>query len=60
MSVFSTLLDTMLPTRAFNQRVSALPDRRSRLKYWALRIALAIVALAVLSLFGIIQHRQLQ
>jgi hypothetical protein len=60
MSALSTLLDSMLPNRAFNQRVKALSDPTSRLKYWAVRIALFVLVLIALSYFGINQHRQLQ
>ncbi len=59
MSVLSALLDSLLPTRAFNQRVKAISDPRSRWKYWTLRIALAVLVVIALSYFGIGQHPQL-
>ncbi len=59
MSVLSTLLDSLLPTRAFNQRVNTLTDPKSRLKYWAVRIVVCVLVLIALSFFGINQHRQL-
>jgi hypothetical protein len=60
MSVVSTLLDSMLPNRAFNQRVKSLPDSKTRTKYWVVRIALFVLVLIALSYFGVSQHRQLQ
>jgi hypothetical protein len=60
MSVLSTLFDSMLPNRAFHQRVKGLPDAKSRAKYWALRIALFVLVLIALSYFGVSQHRLLQ
>ncbi len=60
MSVLSTLLDSMLPNRAFHQRVKGLSDSKSRAKYWAVRIALFVMVLIALSYFGVNQHRQLQ
>jgi hypothetical protein len=60
MSVLSTLLDSMLPNRAFHQRVKGLPDSKARARYWAVRIALFVLVLLALSYFGVNQHRQLQ
>ncbi len=59
MSVFSALLDSVLPNRAFHQRVSTLTDPKSRLKYWAVRVVLFVLVLVALSFFGVNQHRQL-
>jgi hypothetical protein len=59
MSVLSALLDSLLPNRAFNQRVKALPDPESRLKYWTVRVVLFVLVLVALSFFGVNQHRQL-
>jgi hypothetical protein len=59
MSVLSALLDSLLPTRAFNQRVKTLTDPKSRLKYWAVRIVVCVLVLIALSFFSINQHRQL-
>ena len=60
MSILSTLLDSMLPNRAFHRRVESLPDSKSRATYWAVRIALFVIVLIALSYFGVNQHRQLQ
>ena len=49
----------MLPNRAFHQRVEALSDPKSRLKYWTIRVVLFVLVLIALSFFGINQHRQL-
>ena len=59
MSVLSALLDSMLPNRAFHQRVKTLSDPKSRLKYWTVRVVLFVLVLIALSFFGINQHRQL-
>jgi len=59
MSVLSPLLDSLLPNRAFHQRVNTLPDPKARLKYWTIRVVLFILVLIALSYFGINQHRQL-
>ena len=59
MSVLAALLDSLLPTRAFNQRVKTLKDPNSRLKYWAVRIVVCVLVLIALSFFSINQHRQL-
>jgi hypothetical protein len=59
MSVFFALLDSLLPNRAFHQRVNTLTDPKSRLKYWTVRIVLFVLVLIALSYFGINQHRQL-
>ena len=53
------LWELLLPNWAFfGDRVRALQDR-ARLKYWALRIALAILAALAILIFGIQQHPQL-
>lgn len=59
MSVLSALLDSLLPNRAFYQRVNTLTDPKSRLKYWTIRVVLFVMVLIALSYFGINQHRQL-
>ncbi len=53
------LLDTMLPNRACKQRVGAT-DFDTRLKYWALRLGLAILVSALMYFFGIHQHQELR
>jgi hypothetical protein len=59
MSKLSMLLDTMLPNRAWNQRVRAA-GFETRLKYWALRLSLAILVIALMYFFGIHQHQELR
>ena len=59
MSVLSMLRDSLLPTRAFHQRVKTLADPKSRLKYWAVRVVVCVLVLIALSFFSINQHRQL-
>jgi hypothetical protein len=53
------LLNLFLPNRAFRREASGL-DKHSRRTYWALRIALAILAFLVILYFGIQQHPQLR
>jgi hypothetical protein len=54
-----TFLDFLLPNRAFQHRVQTL-DRETRMKYWAIRIALTflgVLAIYFLGIFfGIQQH----
>ena len=59
MSVLSELLDSLLPNRAFQQRVNTLADPKARFKYWTIRVVLFVLVLIALSFFGINQHRQL-
>jgi hypothetical protein len=59
MSALSTLLDSLLPNRAFHQRVNTLTDPKARLKYWTIRVVLFVLVLIAFSYFGINQHRQL-
>ena len=56
--VLSIFSHTMLPNRAWRQRLQA--EGRDRLKYWALRIALAILLIAIVLLFNIQQHPALR
>jgi hypothetical protein len=57
--VFSIFSHTMLPNRAWRQRLQTA-ESRDRLKYWALRIALALLLIAVFLLFNIQQHPALR
>jgi hypothetical protein len=59
MSKLSMLRDTMLPNRAWNQRVRAA-DFETGLKYWALRLGLAVLVIAIMYFFGIHQHQELR
>jgi hypothetical protein len=47
--------DLLLPNWAFRYRTQTL-DRETRVKYWAIRIALTILAVLAILLFGIQQH----
>jgi hypothetical protein len=47
--------DLLLPNWAFRHRMQTL-DRETRMKYWAIRIALAIVGVLAILFFGIRQH----
>lgn len=40
-------------------RIHSLPDRRSRRIYWVVRIAIVLLGLLAILLFGIQQHPQL-
>ena len=50
-----TFRDLLLPNRAFRHRMQTL-DRDTRMKYWAIRIALAILAVLAILFFRIQQH----
>jgi hypothetical protein len=60
MRLFSTVLDALLPNRAWNRRVKNLADSRTRLVYLSVRISLAIVVFLLVWLLGIQQHQQLR
>jgi hypothetical protein len=47
------LLDALLPNRAWWSRFHALPDRRTRVVYIALRFGLAILAIAAVAIFAL-------
>jgi len=53
----SLLRDILLPNRAWNRRAMA---SEHPLLYWALRIALAIAAVFLITYFGIQQHPALR
>ena len=51
-------MDLFLPNKAFHRRTQGRA-RGSRLKYWAIRTAIAVLALLIIILFKIQQHPQL-
>jgi hypothetical protein len=56
---FSMLLDTLRPNRGWRQRLKAASPE-DRVKYWALRVGLAVLVVIIILLFNIQQHQALR